>query len=248
MSERTQRFVIITGFALLSLVLFVIHFLAFHDLQLIFIYTLQDIAFLPLEVLLVYLVLERVLSESEKRRILRKLNMVIGVFFSQIGTNLIDRFLVFLVNSQALGKELSYGEDWSKKSAAAAARYAFDYEYQLDYEQGDVSGLKEFLFKNKPLLVRIMENPIILEYESFSECLMAVLHLAEELEARTELTGIPAEDQKHLTNDIVRAFRLLNKSWINYMRHLQTKYPYLFVFWVKHNPFRNSRQSKPFLQ
>ncbi len=243
MSERTERLVIIAGLALLSLILFVIHFLAFHDLQLIFIYTLQDIAFLPLEVLLVYLVLERVLSESEKRRILRKLNMVIGVFFSQIGINLINRFLVFLTNSEPLGKELAYREEWGKKQALAAARHALDYDYEFDYEQGDIIGLKEFLFKNKPLLVRIMENPIILEYESFSECLMAVLHLAEELEARTELTGIPAEDQKHLANDMVRAFRLLNKNWINYMRHLQIKYPYLFVFWVKHNPFRHAAGS-----
>jgi len=50
---------------------------------------LGDVAFVPIEVLLVTLIIHRLLSEREKRTRLEKLNMVIGAFFSEMGTDVI---------------------------------------------------------------------------------------------------------------------------------------------------------------
>ncbi len=50
---------------------------------------LGEIAFLPLEVLLVTLVIDRLLRYMERRNRLEKLNMVIGAFFVEVGTDLL---------------------------------------------------------------------------------------------------------------------------------------------------------------
>src|SRR4030042_938917 len=74
---------------LLSAIFYFIHYLIFRDAHHIFIYLLGDIAFLFLDVWIVMLVLHRLLVYREKQSILKKLNMVIGTFFSEVGTELL---------------------------------------------------------------------------------------------------------------------------------------------------------------
>ena len=78
--------------AVLSGVIYVIHFFIFHDPHHIFIYMVGDIAFVPVEVLLVTLIIHQLLSQREKKNRLEKLNMVIGAFFSDVGMELLTFF------------------------------------------------------------------------------------------------------------------------------------------------------------
>ena len=77
----------------LSTVLYCAHFALFRDWHHIFIYLLGDVAFLPIEVLLVTLVIHQILTRREKRLLLQKLNMVIGAFFSEAGVRLLRCFI-----------------------------------------------------------------------------------------------------------------------------------------------------------
>jgi hypothetical protein len=80
---------------LLSVLFYLIHFAFFRDAHHIFIYLVGDIAFVFIEVLLVTLIIHQVLSEREKRAMLKKLNMVIGAFFSEVGMSLLKHFWAF---------------------------------------------------------------------------------------------------------------------------------------------------------
>lgn len=64
------------GFVALSGLLYFVHHLIFRDAHHIFLYLLGDLAFLPLEVLLVVIIIERVLAHPEMLAKLEKLNMV----------------------------------------------------------------------------------------------------------------------------------------------------------------------------
>ena len=68
----------------LSTLVYVIHFAIFRDVHHIFIYLVGDIAFVPIEVLLVTVIIHRLLGQREKRALLNKLNMVIGAFFNEV--------------------------------------------------------------------------------------------------------------------------------------------------------------------
>ncbi len=73
-----------------SFLLYFAHFLIFKDAHHIFLYLLGDIAFIPIDVLIVTLIIHKVLVEREKHQILEKMNMVIGAFFSEVGSELLE--------------------------------------------------------------------------------------------------------------------------------------------------------------
>ena len=77
---------------LLSILFYSLHYAIFRDLHHIFLYLIGDIAFVFIEVLIVTLILHHILSEREKQAMLKKLNMVIGAFFSEVGTPLLKFF------------------------------------------------------------------------------------------------------------------------------------------------------------
>jgi len=98
-------------------------------------------------------------------------------------------------------------------------------------------GLKKFLVNKRNFLLALLENPNLLEHETFTDLLWAVFHLTEELEVRDNLNKLPASDIEHIKGDIIRVYGLLIAEWINYMRHLKTDYPYLFSLATRMNPF-----------
>ena len=70
---------------MLSALIYYFHYLIFRDVHHIFLYLIGDIAFVFVQVLMVTLFVEKLLEEREKSALLKKLNMVIGAFFSEIG-------------------------------------------------------------------------------------------------------------------------------------------------------------------
>ena len=78
----------------LSVIFYVAHFLIFRDSHHIFMFLLSDIAFVFIEVFLVTIIIHQVLHEWEKQSHLKKINMVIEIFFSEIGR----RLLIYLSN------------------------------------------------------------------------------------------------------------------------------------------------------
>jgi hypothetical protein len=96
--------------------------------------------------------------------------------------------------------------------------------------------LRDFLVGKRDFLLRLLENPNLLEHESFTDLLRAVFHLLEELGSRRELEGLPSTDLAHLAGDIRRVYGQLLDQWLSYMRHLSDNYPYLYSLAVRTNP------------
>ena len=97
--------------------------------------------------------------------------------------------------------------------------------------------LKVFLVGKRGFLLRLLENPNLLEHERFTELLWAVFHLVEELEYREDLANLPKTDLAHLEGDVLRVYRLLLTEYLFYLNHLKDDYPYLFSLAMRLNPF-----------
>ncbi len=163
--------------------------------------------------------------------------MVIGTFFSEMGTRLLT---LFSDNDQGLDgiKEgLIVTGDWSDQDFSSADKHLRNYEFNVDIAQIDLVELHDFLIVSRDFMVRLLENPVLHEHESFSELLRAVSHLTEELANREDVTQLPDSDYEHLGGDIKRAYTLLVHSWLDYMKYLQGNYPYLFSLAMRRNPF-----------
>jgi hypothetical protein len=226
------------AFLLLSGITYFIHYLIFRDAHHIFIYLLGDIAFLPLEVLLVVLIIERLLASREKKVKLQKLNMVVGAFFSEVGNHLLRDLLRHFNNRSDISKHLHITAEWTKKDFQSAADYAYSLKIELDYIKIDLEELKKFLKQKRVFLLTLLENPNLLEHDRFTDLLWAVTHLDEELEARYTVTSLPEKDLQHIAGDIQRLYDHLASEWLDYTEHLKSNYPFLFSLVLRTHPFQ----------
>ena len=221
----------------LSAILYLIHYTIFKDSHHIFLYLIGDIAFLPIQVLLVTMIIDQLLSQREKRSMLKKLNMVIGAFFSEVGTHLLKSFYEFGSDDDQIRKDLVENNDWSNKAFSNLGRRLKDYSHHIESQKGDLGSLRNLLLEKREFLLALLENPNLLEHESFTELLWAVFHLTEELAFREDVMNLPNTDYVHLSSDIKRAYVLLLSEWLAYMKHLRDNYPYLFSLAARMNPF-----------
>ena len=225
------------GLLALTIVLYMLHFWIFRDARHIFIYLLGDIAFLPVQVLFVTLIINRLLSSRERRIKLKKLNMVIGTFFSEVGGELLRQFLRFERNDAELKAAVLNDRRWADKDFKKLQSRLQGYGYEIDPGIGDWPELKAFLVARRDFLLSLLGNPNLLEHERFTDLLWAVFHLTDELVHRQDFAGLPPADLQHLAQDLRRAFHLLGLEWLAYMQHLMHNYPYLFSLAIRTNPF-----------
>jgi hypothetical protein len=221
----------------LSTIIFIGHYLAFHDLHHIFIYLVHDIAFIPIEVLIVTLIIHKVISSREHKAKLNKLNMVIGTFFSEVGTDLISFIAAYDPYRDDLQKRVLLDNKWTDKQFTKTVFFLRLHKYEIEVKHKDLQELKTLLLEKRAFLLDLLGNPNLLEHDAFTDLLWAVFHLTEELQHRKKITKTNQEDLEHLGGDIKRVYSLLVKEWLAYMKHLKYDYPYLFSLAVRTNPF-----------
>ncbi|MBC8274908.1 MAG: hypothetical protein H8E40_08070 [Chloroflexi bacterium] len=237
--RRHLNFIILAAILIaLSALVYFVHYAIFHDVHHIFIYMVGDLAFLPLEVFLVVIVIERVLARREKQAIMQKLNMVVGAFFSEAGNELLQRLLGCFDKSKDISQHLAVKQNWTHADFKKAMSFARAIDGEPDCSGIDLNGLKKFLIRKRQFLLALLENPNLLEHERFTDLLWATFHLTEELEARESLTDIPGADIGHIAGDIQRVYSQLIVEWLCYVEHLKSKYPYLFSLVARTHPFQ----------
>jgi len=222
---------------LTSVLLYGVEYLMLGDSGTILTAFIGNLAFLPINVLLVSIIIHRLINDMERKNRIEKLNMVIGTFFSQTGTRLLGYFSEADPGIEEFGKYLIVKKDWSGREFSDVSRRLKNYEYPIKVELLNLEGLKDFLEHRNDSLLRLLENPVMLEHETFTELLRAVFHLTEELLNREDLDELPPSDLEHLEGDIKRAYSLLVYEWVAYMEYLKNNYPYLFSLSMRTNPF-----------
>lgn len=200
-------------------------------------YLLQDFAFLPISVLVVTLVLERLLESRDRRQRLEKLRMLIGTFFSWVGYNLLGRLASLDATLPDYAPLLQAQPDWTDADFARVHREMEARKFSMIATPESLADLQPFLHDRAEFMIRLLENPMVLEHETFTELLRAVFHLIEELEFRTEIAGLPASDLNHLTIDCERVYRRILVEWLDHLCYLRTHYPYLYSLAVRMNPY-----------
>lgn len=237
MKHLTWEFKLAIVLVLLSILVYAIKFLFLGDPQNTYLYVFNALGFLPLNVLLVTLILNQLLMMRSKKERKEKLNMVIGTFFSEVGTKLLVYFSDFDPNLEKIRGHLAVSNGWEDEDFSGMHKELKQYNYIVDIKKVELTTLREFLMQQRSFLLRLLENPVLLEHAEFTEILRAVFHLTEELESRDRLINLPEADYAHLAGDIQRVYTLLVSQWLDYMRYLKKNYPYLFSLAMRKNPF-----------
>ena len=225
----------------LSGILYLVHYLLFRDAHSIGFYIVLDLAFVPVNTLIVTLFIEQLLVQREKRLKMKKLNMVIGAFFSNVGVQLLKVLSRSDSEGERIRGELIVRQDWTVREFSEVSTRIKKYDFKPRPAKDGLKDLSEFLGGRRDFLLRLLENPNLLEHDAFADLLWAVFHLTEELSYREgfreNFERLPDSDYAHLLGDIKRAYGLLVFEWLEYMRHLKEDYPYLFSLALRTNPF-----------
>lgn len=196
----------------------------------------MQLGFVPIQVILITLFLNSVIAGREKLARLAKLNMVIGSFFSEFGEHLLRIFTDLDPKADNLKRRALLAREWTDSDFVAAHDYVQKHDYAIKINVGRLLELREFLLTKRTFMLWLVENPNLLEHESFTDLLMSVFHLTEELGHRGDLSTLPDTDYRHLSEDIKRAYRSLLTEWLEYMKHISTAYPYFYSLAVRANP------------
>ena len=228
------------GLVLLALATFLngLLYLMYHDVNHIILWGLTNLAFLPISVLFVSLILDSFMEKRARLQKMDKLNMLIGTFFSVAGTRMLRFFAEWDLHHGEICATMTDKKSWSDKHLFNEMKEILHHRtFRIDDEKTDLTLLRDFIVPHTDFMIRLLENSHILEHESFTHLLRSAFHLAEELKARDNLEALSEKDRLHLDRDIERVYGHLAISWVDYMDHLHKEFPYLFSFALRINPF-----------
>ena len=243
MKKRIKDNIIIGGgLLLLSLILHYIHVLIFKDIHHTMIFLVADIAFIPMEVFFTSMILERMLERREKEHGKEKLNMLVGVFYAEIGTQLLGYFVeqddrVSICKKLRIKDPSIWDEDYFKRLQQLNSTY----HYEVSLEKVDLIQLKELLHDGKNLLITLMTTESLHDHETFTEMLMLIMHLKEELDLR-DISSLNESERHHLEQDMTALYRYLTYEWCYYLNYLSKHYPGLFNTAIMLSPFNKKHE------
>ena len=167
----------------------------------------------------------------------QKLNMVAGLFFSELGTGLLRQFAQLDPKIDMLNQILKVSNEWKDEDFHQAEKSLEKHRFVIDSRRGDFLKLMVHLQNQANFLLRMLENPTLQEHENFTDLIRAIFHLRDELLNRVDLSEMPETDRQHLEGDIVRIYKLLVLEWLSYMHYLKDNYGYLLSLALRVNPF-----------
>ena len=200
-------------------------------------YIFNALGFLPINVLLVTLILNGLLSMRAKKEQQERMKMIVGLFFSEFGSKLLRIFVRCDTASDSLKSVMDVQKSWTKKEYSRAYEALGKHCSRLNPKAGDFEEIRELLRDNHEFLLRLVENPVFLEHGKITELMQALFHLSEELDGRVEFECLPKSDIGHLRGDISRVYCTLCDVWMSHMEYLSGNYPYLFSLSLRKSPF-----------
>ena len=218
----------------LSVVLHIVHVIIFHDPHHMLMFLMGDIAFIPLEVFLVSLVIDRFIERREHQKQMSKSHMLVGLFYQELGSALLKKIVSWDKDSSFSGADVN--AHWGKGEYDGLKAELAGHSYKIEKGLVDFDSLYSLIDVKQQLIIGLITNPVLGEHESFSDSLLSVFHLLEELTQR-DLSALTDDDISHLKVDIERVYRSLSLGWTEYMAYLQKDYPFLFASAVRTNPF-----------
>ena len=138
-----------------AFLLYGVHYAFFGNAGEIALWGTRSLAFLPVSVLLVTLVLNRLLQRRERRIRLEKLNMVIGVFFSEVGTGLLEQFSSSDSSMARIRDDLAVGSGSADDELTRIRQRLSDHTYEVQVTEVRLMDLRSFLLGKREFLVRL---------------------------------------------------------------------------------------------
>ncbi len=221
----------------ISLISYSLQIYLFHHKTDTFFYFLQDLSFVPIQVLIVTFVIDRLLKRQQRIDLLKRVYVSIGIFYNELGNELLRIFFDVTSDKEELTKRLGITALWDTREFTMADKWINSNPVAVDVPCDRVQQLKNLLDDKRIFILNLLENTNLAEHDTFTDTLLAVCHLSDELALRENIINIPPSDLAHLGIDIKRAYNGIIREWILYLDHIRKEYPFLYSLALRSNPF-----------
>jgi hypothetical protein len=234
MKNNKWTMIFIISLILMSISVYVIHYFVFRDAHHIGIFLVEDIAFIPLEVIIVSLFFHKLIEEKHKKQLIEKLSILVGVFFNEVGKGMLERLNNSMYSNGKVCSVFDTVSNWVDKDFKIKEKEFPNYKFKLKEKYFDINEFAELLREKRAFLMTMLQNPVLLEKDSFTFLLRYVFYLEEQLEHYDNFTE---KDKLLLKKDIENLYPLLLKEWFFYLNHLKKHNKQVFDLAVRNNPF-----------
>ncbi|MEG0308392.1 MAG: hypothetical protein RR636_10635 [Clostridium sp.] len=227
--KKLRHYIFVSlGLIVLSLTMFYAHYLVFGELKNTMYYSLMNICSIPINILAVTLVFEKLMEKRQRLERLGRLNMIIGFFFSDVGYKLLG----LMVDSDEEAKIFKL--DFSDLKVVESKLKI--HPHDINFHKINYFKLEETLLASRDVLAQLIGNESILEHESFADLLISLMHLRDEFIFFKD-KKLSDTDYNHLKVDTTRVYKALSYQWVRYLSHLEDSYPYQYSGAIKVSPF-----------
>ncbi|SCJ23114.1 Uncharacterised protein [uncultured Clostridium sp.] len=225
------RYYFVISFILIALssIMFFIHYLIFGQALNTAYYSLMNLCFIPINSLVVTIMIEKLIDYRAKKDRIEKINMLVGIFFTEVGGKLMH--LIIDADKDAKNYITNF-EDLNK-----IKKSLYEYDYKVDMKYIDLCAIKNILVEHNNLFVTLISNESILQHQIFTDLLMSVIHLRDEIIFMEKDKGLEL-NINHVENDVIRVYKNISIQWISYLEYLQKSYPFLYNNAIRVNPFK----------
>ncbi|MFA6225952.1 MAG: potassium channel family protein [Methanoregula sp.] len=112
---------------------------------------------------------EFLVEQREREKRLAKLNMIIGGFYSEVGTQLLRRFSVHDPGTSQIRAALHVSDNWSDGAFKKAHALLKDHSFRLDSRTLPLEELHSFLSQHKGFMLALLENPQLYKHDRFTD-------------------------------------------------------------------------------
>ncbi len=236
MSKQKDNIILVVILTISSIAIYFIQYHVFNRASETLFYLFQDLAFIPIQVLIVTLIINRFINILEKRKKQKKINVIISSFFIDAGINILMTLSQFNQNHNKVCGIIRIDEMLSNKESVVK-KEVNEFKYHFYADPNKLEELDIIMTENKGLLLNLLGNSNLLEHDSFTDMLWAVFHVGDELRARGDVQKLAQLDIDHLSIDLLRAYSAMIMEWISYIIYLRDEYPFLYAAAIKKNPF-----------
>lgn len=225
-----EKIYISLGLIGLSVGLAAIHVFVFGKLDYIKSYFLAHLAFLPIHALVLGVVIEGLMSMREKINNRKKLSMLLGIFFRQVGMDLFAMMVAMVEDRDGFDDVCMVQPDWDRRRFRKAMAELETARFRIRSDRRQLSELAKVLLEKEEIIVRMTSSPHLLEFENLHKALLRLFHLIEEVHFRSDIPNLPDGVVDHLARDTGRALGAMSVLWLEYLTHLKEHHPVLFRF------------------
>ncbi len=212
---------------LISICLYGIQIMIFRDPATTEFYLLQDLAFMPITIIIATIVVGEILNEKEKRERESNTRMLTSTFYTQVGASFMNMLIQASENEVEIRNILQKQVN-TEKEIKQMQEEVKQLNCQIHLTEDIYREVTHIVSENRMAILVLSSNPMILEQRSFTNLLWGMFHLEDEFRIRGAYHQLSQEDKAHIAEDLEKVLQLLLLNSIPNAKYLKDTYPHLY--------------------